>query len=502
MRPTSRAALALVGFVAACADTPVVPTDSSALPSFAATADPLADRYLVIFKPGTRNADQLTNQLAAGRPVHARFTTALQGFSATIPAAALEGIRRNPNVAFVEADQEVTASATQTGATWGLDRIDQRDLPLSTTYSYDATGAGVRAYILDTGILTGHVQFTGRLASGFTAISDGRGTSDCNGHGTHVAGTVGGTTHGVAKGVTLVPVRVLNCQGSGTTTGVVQGIDWVATNAQAPAVANMSLGGGASSAIDQAVANAVARGITFVVAAGNSNANACNYSPARAPSAITVGATTSTDARASYSNFGSCLDLFAPGSSITSAWYTSTTATNTISGTSMASPHVAGAAALLLQGTPTASPATIAASLTGTATTGKVGSAGTGSPNLLLFTGAGGSEPPPPSGDVAVDVSGITGSSTTSGNGRNWTARATISVTGSAAGVTVSGRWSTSGTTYSCTTDGTGRCTISSPTYKTNQVSSVTFSVTGVGGTGFVWNPDLSTAATMVTVSR
>jgi subtilisin family serine protease len=292
----------------------------------------------------------------------------------------------SPGVAFVEQDQVMFTSATQAGATWGLDRSDQRALPLSSTFTYGATGAGVRAYILDTGIRYDHVDFGGRAVPGFDAIGDGRNGNDCDGHGTHVAGTVGGTRWGIAKGATLVAVRVLNCSGSGTTSGVIAGVDWVRANHIKPAVANMSLGGGASTALDNAVANAIAAGVTFAVAAGNSNANACNFSPARAASAITVGSTTSTDARSSFSNFGSCLDLFAPGSSITSAWFTSTTATVTISGTSMASPHVAGVAAQYLQGNPTASPATVRNALVANSTANVVTSAGRRSPNRLLFT--------------------------------------------------------------------------------------------------------------------
>ncbi len=352
---------------------------------------PVPDQYIVVFKDDVRDVENTARRLAGaqGGRVGFVYQHAIKGFSVNLNAQAAAALGRNPNVAYVEQDQEVTLSATQTGATWGLDRIDQQNLPLSTTYSYTNTGAGVTAYIIDTGILLGHTEFGGRAVYGYDAVGGRGASSDCNGHGTHVAGIVGGSTYGVAKGVALIAVRVLNCRGSGNWSGIIAGIDWVKNHHTGtnPAVANMSLGGGASSSVDAAVTSAIADGVTFAVAAGNSNANACNYSPARVPTALTVGATTSTDIRASYSNFGTCLDIFAPGSSIKSAWHTSTTATNTISGTSMASPHLAGVVALYLQTNQGASPATVAGVMTGAATAGVVGSPGTGSPNRLLFTG-------------------------------------------------------------------------------------------------------------------
>ncbi len=387
-------------------------------------ASAIDGRYVVVLE-GRASTAQEGKAVAVARDHGAsdvdRFSTALEGFSAKLSDSAVAALRTNPNVAFIEADQRVSIDATQSPATWGLDRIDQRNLPLNNSYTYTPTGQGVTAYIVDTGVLGTHNEFSGRMAAGYTAINDGRGTTDCNGHGTHVAGTVGGTTYGVAKQVTIRPVRVLDCNGSGTTSGVIAGVDWVTSNhaAGAPAVANMSLGGGVSSALDTAVNNSIADGVTYAVAAGNENTNACNGSPSRVGAALTVGSTTSTDARSSFSNYGSCLDIFAPGSSITSAWHTGTSATNTISGTSMATPHVAGVAALYLQGNPSASPATVGNAITSTATTGVVSGAQTGSPNRLLYSPlTGGGTTPPPTGNLLANPgfeSGATAWSATSG---------------------------------------------------------------------------------------
>jgi subtilisin family serine protease len=371
------------------------------------SADAVPGRYIVVMRPGAQafsvgRAEQVARD--NGSRVEHRYRTAIQGFAAALTDAALADLRSDPAVAYVEADQTVSLVATQSPATWGLDRIDQRNLPLSNSYTYNFTGAGVTAYIIDTGIRFAHSQFGGRAVSGFDAI-DGGAADDCHGHGTHVAGTVGGSTDGVAKNVSLVGVRVLNCQGSGTNSQVIAGIDWVTNNHQTgqPAVANMSLGGGASSAIDTAVNNSINDGVTYAIAAGNSNANACNSSPARVAAAITVGATTSGDARASFSNFGTCLDIFAPGQSITSAWHTSNTATNTISGTSMATPHVAGVAALALDET-SASPTAVRDRIVNTATPNVVSNAGSGSPNRLLYSllQPGGGNPPNPQPSVCT----------------------------------------------------------------------------------------------------
>jgi serine protease len=353
-------------------------------------------QYIVVLddrQVGRADVRPLAEALArqhGGRLAHV-YEHAIRGFALRMSATAAAALARHPRVRYVEQDSERFVVNDQLNATWGLDRIDQRDLPLNGTYSYTTLATGVHVYVIDTGIRASHVEFGGRVSSnGYTAINDGNGTNDCNGHGTHVAGTIGGATYGVAKGVTLHAVRVLNCSGSGSNAGVIAGVNWVTANHVGPAVANMSLGGGASTALDDAVRNSVASGVTYAVAAGNSNANACLSSPSRVSQALTVGSSTNTDARSSFSNFGTCVDLFAPGSSITSAWRTSDTAINTISGTSMASPHVAGAAALYLATDPAALPATVHAAIVDNASVNKLSSIGAGSPNRLLHSIFGG----------------------------------------------------------------------------------------------------------------
>lgn len=351
----------------------------------------IPNSYIVVLKQSPSPVNQLAGQLTArlGGVVNRTYSAALHGYSARLSEAQAKRLATDPAVAFVEQNRTFHMEATQSNPpSWGLDRVDQRTLPLDKSYTYSTTASNVHAYIIDTGINLRHSDFGGRATSGYDFVDNDSNATDCNGHGTHVAGTVGGSAYGLAKGVRLVAVRVLDCNGSGTYDGVISGIEWVTSHAIKPAVANVSLGGSASSAVDNAVASSISSGVTYAIAAGNSGANACNYSPARTSTAITVGATTNTDARASYSNYGNCLDIFAPGTNITSDWIGSGTATNTISGTSMAAPHVAGAAALYLATHTSATPATVRNALVAAGTTGKVTSAGQGSPNVLLYTGS------------------------------------------------------------------------------------------------------------------
>lgn len=443
-------------------------------------------RYLVRYAAETDVPAEVARLKTEGIGVGRSFSHALRGAVVTATPAQAAALARSARVASVEVDAPITVSATQQPAPWGLDRVDQRALPLSGSYSWTSAGAGVSAYVVDTGVLAAHTEFAGRVATGWTAVADGRGTGDCNGHGTHVAGTVAGTTYGVAKAATIVPVRVLDCTGSGFNSDVVAGLDWIAANHSAgtPAVVNMSLGGAASAAVDSALQGVITDGVTAVVAAGNSAVDACGGSPARLPAAVTVAASDSADHQASFSNFGSCVDLYAPGVGIVSASYTSTTATASMSGTSMAAPHAAGAAAVLLSQNPALTPAQVASELTSNATAGAITGAGAGTPNRLLYVGAAAAPAPAPAPVLpapTVTAKSPAAQSTAVPVASNVTATFNKTVQGVGAGTFV--LRNAAGTAIPATVSYNATTTTATLDPSANLAADVTYTATLVGGT-------------------
>ncbi|HEX6968089.1 MAG TPA: S8 family serine peptidase [Micromonosporaceae bacterium] len=536
MRFSRRSAIvgvAALAMLAAAAPAGAEPPNGTILHAGGPTAVP--DSYIVVFKDSAVSRDRvgaIARGLTGrhGGKVMRTYTAALRGFELNVNKRAAARIAADPAVAYVEQNHIVTIAGTQTNPpSWGLDRIDQRNRPLDNSYTYPNTASDVHAYIIDTGVRITHTDFGGRAVSGYDAV-DGGTADDCHGHGTHVAGTVAGTAYGVAKQARIVAVRVLNCQGSGTNAQVVAGIDWVTANAVKPAVANMSLGGSANTAIDDAVDNSINSGITYAVAAGNGDflgnrQNACNYSPARVANAITVGATDSSDAAASFSNYGTCVDILAPGVSITSAWASSDTSTNTISGTSMATPHVAGAAALVLSANPSWSPQQVRDFLVNSATPNVISNPGSGTPNRLLYVGdIGGGQPP--ADDFAVSVSPTSGSTAPGGSVTATVSTTTTSGSPQTVGLSASGLPSgataafnpatvTSGdsstmtiTTGTGTPAGTYTVTITGTGSSATRTATYTLTVTGGGGGGCTGSndtdvsiPDGGTATSSITIT-
>ncbi len=433
------------------------------------------------------------------------YNQAIRGFAVRIPEQAaanfLTAMQKNPQVSYVEEDALMQANTiTQSNAVWGLDRIDQRNLPLSKSYSYNQTGSAVNAYIVDTGILASHQEFSGRVQAGYSAIADNNGTSDCNGHGTHVAGTVGGSTYGVAKNVGLVPVRVLDCAGSGSMSGVLAGLDWIIQNGRKPAVVNMSLGGNAYSTLDTAVDNLFNNGYVAVVAAGNSNTDACTSSPARAGKVLTIAATDSNDSRASYSNYGSCVDLFAPGSQISSAWIGSNSSAAIASGTSMAAPHVAGVVATMLENNSTATPQSISDQLLNQSTLNLVQNP-MGSPNRLLYSLID-AQAIIPTPSIIAHISKLSATTLRYRNG-TWRANVTVSVTDSnnlaVSNATVTGSFSVGGSNLNCTTNSLGQCQINSGTIK--GATQTNFNITNISGSNLTYAAS-SNVVSAITIYR
>ncbi|MEU6315491.1 S8 family peptidase [Streptomyces sp. NPDC047014] len=396
LRPSYRAISVAVATATAAAALGIAVDPAGAGPatgSVRTAAEPIPGRYLVVLKDLPASAAPDAEREAArgarlyGVTVHTVFSTALRGYAAGMTEAQAAKVAADPAVAYVQQDGLHSVSGSQADPPWGLDRIDQRDLPLDKKYTAAETASNVTVYLLDSGLRTSHEQFQGRAAIGVDKVGDGRNGADCTGHGTHVAGTVGGKDFGVAKGAKLVSVRVTDCRDRASTSAIIAAADWITANAVKPAVVNMSINGGGNSAEDEAIKRSIASGVTWVVSSGNGNTNACNNSPGRISAAIVVNNSTSGDSRRSDSNFGPCTDLFAPGTGVTSAGNRSDSASRQLSGTSMAAPHVTGAAALYLAKHPAATPAEVQSALITAATPGKVRGVGKDTPNRLLYTG-------------------------------------------------------------------------------------------------------------------